>query len=44
MVGEDLHWEGGAVEVVAPRFQGTNDGEEFTIIDIVVAFGRGEGL
>ena len=44
MVGEDLHWKGGAMEVVAPGFQGANDGEEFTIIDIVVAFGGGEGL
>ena len=44
VVGEDLYWEGGAVEVVAPRFQGANDGEEFAIIDIVVAFGGGEGL
>ena len=44
MVGGDPHWEGGAVEVVVPRFQGANDGKEFTIIDIVVAFGGGEGL
>ena len=44
MVGEDLYWKGGAVEVVAPRFQGANDSEEFSIIDIVVAFSGGEGL
>ena len=44
MVGEDLYGEGGAMEIVAPGFQGTNDGEEFAIIDIIVPFSRGEGL
>ena len=44
VVGEDLHREGGAMEVVVPRFQGADDGEKFTIIDIIVAFGGGEGL
>ena len=44
MVGEDLYRKGGAMEVVAPRFQGMNDGEEFTVIDIVVTLGGGEGL
>ena len=44
MVGEDLHGEGGAVEIVAPGFQGANDGEKFAIIDIVIPFGGGEGL
>ena len=44
MVGEDLHGEGRAVEVVAPGFQGTNNGEEFSIINVIVSFCRGEGL
>ena len=44
MVGENLYRKGGAMEVVAPRLQGANDGEEFAIIDVVVALGRGEGL
>ena len=44
VVGEDLYWEGGAVEIVAPRLQGVNDCEEFSIVDVVVAFGGGEGL
>ena len=44
MVSEDLYGEGGTMEIVAPRFQGTNDGEEFAVIDIVVSFGGGEGL
>ena len=44
VVGEDLHREGRAVEIVAPGLQGANDGEKFTIIDIVISFSRGEGL
>ena len=44
VVGEDLYREGGAMEVVAPRFQGANDGEEFAVINVIVALGRGEGL
>ena len=42
MVGEDLYQKGGAVEVVAPGFQGANDCQKFSVIDIIVAFGRGE--
>ena len=38
MIGEDLHRERGAVEVVAPGFQGANDSKEFAIIYVVVAF------
>ena len=44
VVSENLYWEGGAMEVVAPRLQGTNDGKEFAVVDVVVAFGWGEGL
>ena len=44
VIGEDLYWEGGAMQIVAPGFQGVDDSEEFTIIDIVVSFGGGEGL
>ena len=44
VVGEDLHGEGGTMEIVVPRFQGTNDSKEFAVIDIVVLFGGGEGL
>ena len=42
VVGEDLDREGGSVEVVAPRFQGTDDGEEFSVVNVVVPFCRGE--
>ena len=44
VVGEDLYWKRGAMEVVTPRLQGANDGEEFTVVDIIVALRRGEGL
>ena len=44
VVHENLHWERGTMKVVAPRFQGTDDGEEFSVVDIVVAFGGGEQL
>ena len=38
VIGEDLHREGGAVKVVVPGFQGTNDCKEFMVIDIIVSF------
>ena len=44
MVGEDLDREGGSVEVVVPRFQGADDGEEPSVIDVVVLFCWGERL
>ena len=44
MVGKDLYWERGTVEVVTPGFQGANDGEKFTVINVIVAFGGGERL
>ena len=44
VVGEDLHGERGTMEVVAPRLQGANDGEEFAVIDVVISFSGGERL
>ena len=44
VVGEDLHRKGGAMKVVAPRFQGTDNGQEFAVIDVIVSFCGGEGL
>jgi len=38
VVSKDLDWERRAVEVVSPGFKGTDDGEEFVIIDIIVSF------
>ena len=35
---------GGSLEVVAPMVKGVDNGKQLLIVDIVVAFGRGEGL
>ena len=42
VVGEDLDGEKGTIEIVSPGFQGMDDGEELSVIDIVVSFGRDE--
>ena len=42
VVGEDLDGEGGSMEVVSPRFQGTDDSEEFSVINVIVSLGWGE--
>ena len=34
----------GSLEVVAPMVKGMDNGKQFSIVNIVVAFGRGEGL
>ena len=44
VVGEDLYWKGGAVEIVVPRLQGANNSEEFAVVDVVIALGGGEEL
>ena len=44
VVGKNLYRKGRAMEVVAPRLQGANDGEEFAVIDVVISFGWREGL
>jgi len=42
VVGKDLNREGGAMEVVSPRLKGANDGEELTVVDVIVSFCLGE--
>ena len=44
MISKDLDGEGGTMEVMSPGFEGTDDGQEFTVIDIIVLFRWGEGL
>ena len=44
MISENLDGEGGTVEVMSPGFEGTDDGQEFTVIDIIVLFHWGEEL
>ena len=42
VVGEDLNRDQGSVEVMSPGLQGGDDGQEFSIIDIVIPFCRRE--
>ena len=44
MVSEDRNRVSGSLEVLFPFRQRKDDREEFTIIDIIVSFGQGEGL
>ena len=44
VVGEDLHRKGRAMKIVVPGFQGANNSQEFSVIDVVVPLGGGEGL
>ena len=44
VVCKDLYGKWGPMEVVSPGFQGTDDGEEFSVIDVVVSFRRRERL
>ena len=44
VIHKDLYQKGEAMKVVAPRFQGVDNHEEFSVIDVVVSFGRRERL
>ena len=44
VVSEDLHQKGRAMKIVVPGFQGADNGKEFTVIDVIVPLGGGEGL
>ena len=44
VVSKDLDGERRTMEVVSPRFQGTDDGKEFLVINVVVSFSRDEQL
>ena len=44
MVGEDLDGKGGAMKVMSPSFESTDNSKEFAAIYVVVTFCRGEGL
>ena len=37
VIGEYLYWEGGSSEVVLPSFQGIDDCEEFSVVDVVIS-------
>ena len=44
VVSEDLYRKGRAMKIVAPRFQGADNGKEFVVVDVIVSFCGGEGL
>ena len=44
VVSKDLYGEWRAMKIMAPGFQGADDGEEFAVVNIVISFGRGERL
>ena len=44
MIGEKGDGMRGSLEVVAPMVKGVDNGEQLPIVNIVVAFSRGEGL
>ena len=38
VISENLDWERGAVKVVSPSFESTDNHQEFMVVDIVVSF------
>ena len=42
VVSEDLDGERRSMEVMFPGFQGTDNGEEFPVIDVVISFSGNE--
>ena len=44
MICPDFDVDGGTCEVVSPFFEGEHDGEEFFVVDLIVAFCHHEGF
>ena len=42
VVCKDLDGKGGAVEIMSPGLQSADDGEEFSIVDVVIPFCQDE--
>ena len=42
VVSEDLNREERPMKVVPPQLQSTDDGKEFSVIDVIVSFSRDE--
>ena len=42
MVVEDDSWKWGALDVMSPGMESVDDAEEFSIVDLIISFGRGE--
>ncbi len=44
VVREDDYWVGTSYKEMSPVFEASDDGQELSIVDVVVSFGRVEGL
>ena len=44
VVGEDLNGKWKSMEVMLPGLQSSDDSKEFSVVDVVVSFHRGEQL
>ena len=44
MIGEDLDWKRGAMEVMSPGFEGMDNCQEFVVVDIIILFCWRKGL
>ena len=44
MIGENLDWEREAMEVMSLGFEGTDNRQEFMVIDIIILFCQRKGL
>ena len=42
VICKDLDGEGGTMEIMSPRLQSTDDGEELFVVDVIISFGRDE--
>ena len=42
VVGDDVNWRGGTLQIVSPRAKSLEDGEKLLIVRVVVQLGRGE--
>ena len=44
VVGEDLYWERGPMKIMPLQLQGSDDGEELPVVNVIVSFSRDEQL
>ena len=44
MISENLDGKGGAMEVMSPGFESTDNHQEFSVVDIIILLCWGKGL
>ena len=44
MVGDNVNWRGGTLQVVSPRAKSLEDGEKLLIVRVIVQLGHGERM